>query len=285
MFRSVLVPLDGSPFSEQALPLAQLIGRGAGARLHLGHVHVPDSHTNGRGREQKEEYLTQVVQRLTAEGIDADQTLLAGTVLKAIEEWAQQVAPDLIVMATHGRSGLERLRRGSVAEGLVSRGIAPMLLLHADAGDEPPVVKALDHVVVALDQSSFAQSILDPLASFGKAAGVSSYTLVHVVDGKGTGRAGWTPLAAVQARAMEHLDPVRARLQEPDVDIDVQVVMASDPSEGILGVAEKVGADLIAMTTHGTTGIRSTLLGSVAAHVLRDWYGPLLLQRPGAAPE
>lgn len=282
MFRSVLVPLDGSPFSEQALPLAQLVGRGAGARLHLGHVHVPDSGSNGDAREQKEQYLTQVVERLTAEGIDADQALLDGKVFKAIEEWAQRVAPDLIVMATHGRSGLERLRRGSVAEGLVSSGIAPMLLLHADAGDKPQAVKALGHAVVALDQSSFAQSILDPLASFGKATGVTRYTLVHVADGKGTGRAGWTPLAAVQARAMEQLDPVRARLQEPDVEIDVQVVIASDPAEGILGVAEKLGADLIAMTTHGTTGLRSTLLGSVAAHVLHDWHGPLLLQRPGA---
>ena len=63
-------------------------------------------------------------------------------------------------------------------------------------------------------------------------------------------------------------------------DVDVQVIMASDPSEGILGVAEETGADLIAMTTHGMTGARPALFGSVAASVLRRWSGPLLVQRP-----
>jgi nucleotide-binding universal stress UspA family protein len=65
--------------------------------------------------------------------------------------------------------------------------------------------------------------------------------------------------------------------------VDVQVVMASDPSEGIVGVADKVGADIIAMTTHGMTGVRTTLLVSVASKVLHDWHGPLLLHRPGVA--
>jgi nucleotide-binding universal stress UspA family protein len=64
------------------------------------------------------------------------------------------------------------------------------------------------------------------------------------------------------------------------VNVDVQVVMASDPSQGILGVADKVGADVIAMTTHGMTGVRPTLLGSVAAKVLHEWHGPLLIHRP-----
>ena len=100
----------------------------------------------------------------------------------------------------------------------------------------------------------------------------------------GAGRAGWTPLAAVQARANEQLDPIRERLKGPGVEVDVQVVMAADPSEGILGVAEKVGADVIAMTTHGMTGVRPTLLGSVATKVLHAWHGPLLLHRPGMTP-
>ena len=279
MFRSVLVPLDGSPFSEQVLPLAQMVGRVAGTRLHIGHVHVP----GGKGREQDERYLADIVARLKDAGVEADQTLLDGKVSGAIEEWANKVKPDVIAMATHGRAGLERLRLGSVAEVLVSRGIAPMLLLHPSHDGTSTAPEALKHVVVALDHSAFAQSILDPTASLGKAAGVSSYTLVHVAENKGAGRAGWTPLAAVQLRANEQLDPIRERLKGPGVEVDVQVVMASDPSEGILGVADKVGADIIAMTTHGMTGVRPTLLGSVASKVLHDWHGPLLLHRPGVA--
>jgi nucleotide-binding universal stress UspA family protein len=274
MFRSVLVPLDGSPFSEQVLPLAKMVGRVKGTRLHLGHVH------EGAGREQKDSYLTDIVGKLRDAGVEADYKLLEGKVGKAIEDWAKEVGPDLIVMATHGRAGLERLRLGSVAEALVSRGLAPMLLLHPSKGASH-APDDLDHVVVPMDASSFAQSILDPLASFGAAAGVSKYTLVHVAENKGAGRAGWTPLAAVQARAAEQLDPIRERLKGPNVEVDVQVVMAADPSEGILGIAEKVGADVIAMTTHGMTGVRPTLLGSTASKVLQEWHGPLLLHRPG----
>jgi nucleotide-binding universal stress UspA family protein len=274
MFRSVLVPLDGSPFSEQALPLAQMVGRVKGTSLHLGHV------LDGQAKAEKERYLSDVVARLSDAGMDVDLKLLEGKVGPAIEEWAKSVGPDLIVMATHGRTGLERLRLGSVAEVLVSRGLAPMLLLHPTPDGEPALPETLDHVVVALDQSPFAHTILEPLASFGQAAGVTHYTLVHVAENKGAGRAGWTPLAAVQARALEQLDPVRERLQGPNVNVDVQVVMASDPSQGILGVADKVGADVIAMTTHGMTGVRPTLLGSVAAKVLHEWHGPLLIHRP-----
>jgi nucleotide-binding universal stress UspA family protein len=188
-------------------------------------------------------------------------------------------------MATHGRAGLERLRLGSVAESLVSRGRTPMLLLHPGEGT---ALRSLEKVVVALDGSMFAQTILDPLRSVGLAAGVKSYTLLHVADGKGVGKAGWTPSTTRQSRAEEQLDGLRAHLEGTNAHVEVRIVTASDPSDGILEVAEKEGAGLIAMTTHGMTGVRPTLLGSVAAKVLHSWEGPLLLRRPAedaVAPE
>jgi nucleotide-binding universal stress UspA family protein len=270
MFHSVLVPLDGSPFAEQALPLAQMVGRSSDNPLHL--VCVDD----GGGHDG---YLADVADRLMKDGVRADYSVIQGKVVDAIEAHAIQIEADLIVMATHGRSGFERLRLGSVAEGLVTRGVAPMLLYHPseDGGSVP---EALARVVVALDHSAFAQSVLDPLEALGKAVGTSSYTLVHVAEDKAVGRAGWTPLSTVQARAMERVAPIRERLGGDEVEVDVQVVMASEPSEGILGVAEEVGADLIALTTHGMTGLRPTLVGSVAAQILRNWNGVLLLRRP-----
>jgi nucleotide-binding universal stress UspA family protein len=273
MFRSVLVPLDGTPLSEQAMQLAEMVGRAAGTRLHLVSVEEPGADAADRGS-----YLTDIVQRLQGADIEADYVLLEGKVVEAIEGRAKQVDADLIVMVTHGRSGLERLRFGSVAEGLVTRGIAPMLLYHPGPNGGSSVPKAIDHVVVALDQSAYAQSILDPLERFGKAVGVSSYTLVHVADGKGAGKAGWVPLSTILTRAKERIAPIRERLG--DAEVDIQVVMAPDPSDGILGVAQETGADLIAMTTHGMTGVRPTLVGSVAAQVMRKWTGPLLVQRP-----
>lgn len=272
MFRSVLVPLDGSSFSEQALPLAEMVGRVAGTRLHLVSV-------DGDGAE-KEAYLSGIAERLGGEGVEVEHVVLGGKIVDAIEDHARQTGTDLIVMATHGRSGLERLRLGSVAEGLVTRGVAPMLLFHPGPDGPSAIPESIDRVVVALDHSPFAQSILEPVERLGKAVGVSTYTLVHVAESKGAGKAGWTPLLAVQARANERVAPIRERLGSEGAEVDIQVVMASEPSDGILGVAEQAGADLIAMTTHGMTGVRPTLVGSVAAQVLRKWHGPLLLRRP-----
>jgi nucleotide-binding universal stress UspA family protein len=273
MFRSVLIPLDGSSFSERALPLAEMVGRAEGTSLHL--VSVDD------GGGGKEEYLAGVAGRLGDAGVAADYTVLDGKIVDALESHAKQVEADLIVMTTHGRSGFERLRLGSVAEGLVTRGVAPMLLFHPETEGSTSIPDSIKRVVVALDHSPFAQSILAPVENLGRSVGVKSYTLVHVAEGKGAaGKAGWTPLAAVQARANERVGPIRDRLGAEGAEVDIQVVMASEPGDGIIGIARDQGADLIAMTTHGMTGLRPTLVGSVAADVLRKWHGLLLLRRP-----
>lgn len=277
MFRSVLVPLDGTPLSEQALPLAKMVGRAAGTRLHL--VRVADAESDPSASET---YLTDLAGRLRGERLDVGHVVLDGKVVQAIEGEARRVGADLIVMVTHGRKGVERLRFGSVAEGLVSRAIAPMLLYHPGANGDFHPPASIDRVVVALDQSAQALAILEPLQTLGKAVGVSSYTLVHVADGKGVGKPGWAPVSTILTRAQERIAPIRERLGNAAVDI--QVVMASDPGSGILGVAESTGADLIAMTTHGMTGVRPTLVGSVAAQVMRGWNGALLVQRPGSSP-
>ena len=140
---------------------------------------------------------------------------------------------------------------------------------------------SIKHVVVALDHSPFAQSILEPVQKLGRSAGVSGYTLVHVAESKGVGKAGWTPLAAVQARANERVGPIRDQLGAEGAEVDIQVVMASEPGDGIIGIAREHDADLIAMTTHGMTGLRPTLVGSTAADVLHKWHGLLLIRRPG----
>lgn len=269
MFQSVLVPLDGTAFSERSLPLARMVAGEPGTRLHLVSVN----------RDSDDDYLTRIADALRRQSIDVDQGTVGGEVVEALEEYAKTVGADLIVMATHGRSGLERLRLGSVAEGLVTRGVAPVLLFHAGPLDSAETRGAIDRVVIALDRTADSQTILDPVETLGEAAGVSSYTIVHVANENRVGKAGWTPSSVIQARAREDLTPVLERLGADGAQVDVHVVAASDPSEGILRVAREVDADLIALTTHGMTGLRPTLTGSVASHVLHKWHGSLLLRR------
>lgn len=268
MFQSVLVPLDGTTFSERSLPLARMVAGEPATRLHL--VSVNGDHDG---------YLTRIADGLRLQSIAVDQATLGGDIVEALEDHARRVGADLIVMATHGRSGLERLRLGSVAEGLVTRGVAPVLLFHAGSEDSAESGAGIDRVVIALDRTAYSQMILDPVETLGKAAGVSHYTIVHVADGTRVGKAGWTPSSVVQARTSEYLAPVRERLGADGAQVDVHVVTASDPSDGILRVAREVEADLIALATHGMTGLRPTLTGSVASQVLHKWHGSLLLRR------
>src|SRR5262245_7311372 len=143
MYRSILVPLDGSNFGEHALPLAASIARRAGARLTLAHVHEPITTLYGEGamllsddldvhaRTQKRAYLERVIARL---GRAAPPTfgslLLEGGVIEAIQEQVVKDAVDLVVMTTHGRGPLGRFWLGSVADKLLRQLDVPLLLVH-----------------------------------------------------------------------------------------------------------------------------------------------------------
>ena len=135
MFRSLLVPLDGSHFSEQSIPTAAAIAGECGAALYLVHVHVPYVPHDltlapefepagielGPGdeqhRTQEREYLERLGQGVSGvvEG-GVTTRLLDGPVCDALENFADKADADLIVIASHGRSGLERAVFGSVAE-------------------------------------------------------------------------------------------------------------------------------------------------------------------------
>lgn len=109
MIRSLLVPLDGSPFAEQALPLAVALARQAGAAIHLARVHVPVDLA-----------LPEGVVRLAGEtGLAVTAALLEGRVADALEEKAKAASVDLMVLTTHGRGPLGRFWLGSVADTLV----------------------------------------------------------------------------------------------------------------------------------------------------------------------
>src|SRR5258708_3466789 len=131
MFRSILVPLDGSPFAEHALPVAAGLARRAGAGLHLAEVFSPvilgddlaiGTDINLRHREEEQTYLSSVVHRLRkATGTVAAAKLLDGGVAEALQEHALALKADLVVMTTHGRGPLSKFWPGSVSHQMVQR--------------------------------------------------------------------------------------------------------------------------------------------------------------------
>src|SRR5690606_22526567 len=169
MIKTVLVPLDGSRFSEQAVPLGLAVARAANAELRFAHVHFPlafeglpyaeqDQRWDIQAREQELEYLDEVAERVRGAGHDRVAVeLLDGDVVPALLGHARAVGADLVVLSSHGRGGVERAWLGSVADGLVRRSHLPVLLVRPETEEgEPPDLErlpALRHILVPLDGS------------------------------------------------------------------------------------------------------------------------------------
>lgn len=302
MLKSLLVPLDGSEFSERALPLACRLARTTGASLHLAHVHKahPPEHFlsstqfhyegldlgeyDAHHRDEERAYLEELTTHLE-ESTHADARLLEGPVAEGIAAYADEVDADLLLVVTHGRAGIRRLWLGSVADALVRSTHLPLLLLHPAPGSEvPQEVSWVDHILVPLDGSDLAAAILAPVREMARATG-ARVTLLHIVSSSaviGTHILPMMPsdtLAAVE-RATAYLEKVVADLGEDGIEAEPLVVAHEVPAAAIQAVAAERGADLVAMATHGYGGLKRALLGSVASTVLAKSPLPLLLKRP-----
>ena len=139
MFKKILVPLDGSSFAEEALPHARELAECGGAEIILARVDEPYEPPPGIFvpataipevvRLSAGEYLEQLVSRLKLAGFKVESVVLDGKVADALLKYAREEGVDLIVMSTHGRTGISRLLMGSVAEQIVHGARCPVLLI------------------------------------------------------------------------------------------------------------------------------------------------------------
>ena len=302
MFQSLLVLLDGSHFSERSLPLAEALARASGGTVHLVHVHVPHTpdhflshtqfHYEGLDLEQYEarhlreetEYLEGVKARLDP-AVAVQTALLEGQVAEVVAAHAVQVGADLVLITTHGHTGVSRMWLGSVADALIRLTHLPLLVIHPAKGEHVPAdVVGFRHIMVALDGSELSTRILRPAAALAEASG-AVVTLVHVVGsaaGLGTGAPPLLPGATGKAseRAREYLESQAAGLRERGLTVHVHVEAHESPGRALAAIADKLEANAIALATHGYGGLKRALLGSVADKVLRSSSLPLLVQRP-----
>ncbi len=303
MYRSILVPLDGSSFGEHALPLAAGIARRAGAKLSLVHVHKRDVEPElptltpyqfegltARGLERRTsaeegEYLAEISQRLSARAPLALTTaMLGGTVPLALERFVRDGDGDLLVMTTHGRGPLGRLWLGSVADTLVRRAGKPVLLIHAVEG-EPAALEVeplIERVLVALDGSSLAEQVLSHAADLARLLGATLDLFSVVTPAMVAGGAfGLQPGAAAGetvAGAQAYLK--RLATMVSGLTVETHATTAADPAAAICAAAALRDAGLLALATHGRSGMSRLVAGSVAERVVHNTFLPVLLLRP-----
>jgi nucleotide-binding universal stress UspA family protein len=305
MMQSLLVPLDGSTYSEQSLPLATELARATGATVHLAHVHVlqaPESFLSNtqyrfegldldvyeaRYQEKERAYLVGVAERVEgAAHAPVDTTVLEGSITDTLESYADEVRADMILIATHGREGMRRLFGGSVADALIRHTTLPVLLVHpSESQPAAELVPAFRHMLVPLDGSETGATILPTVKDMAHGTG-ARVTLLNVVPNKVVAGSLLFPVSPEDvSKALEnaraYLHQVADELEREGLHVDVRVEKHESPDRAIVEVANELDVDLVALATHGYGGIRRALLGSVADKVLRRTPLPILVRREG----
>lgn len=298
MLRSILVPLDGSDFAEHALPTAISLGR-RGATVHLVRVHHRSERSttklaelDGLMRTMELRYLEQLHERVAACGVTATFSVVDDPVVPSLSGAAAKQDAELIVMTTHGRTGLSRAWIGSVADQLMRRSTVPVLMVRST--DEPanlPAGRELGRMLVPLDGSAQAELILEHAARLAETLG-ARITLLSIIGPIIIPMHPYAYIAVPLAldrellqeqttHADEYLHAVaeRLRFRHPALEVHREVQVAEHAAAGILERAHSSAFDLVAMTTRGRS-ISRLLVGSVADKVMRGTTLPLLLYSP-----
>jgi nucleotide-binding universal stress UspA family protein len=297
----ILVPLDGSSLAEQALSYAVTLARGLPAELDLlraiwilpDFLQIMDDYTvklneiMAQLEAEANDYLAALVEQLTDIGLDARHTVQRGPAAETILDYAGQTDINQIVMATHGYSGIKRWTHGSVAERVLQTARVPLLLVRAREQDligdwQQPT--ACERILVPLDGSPVAEQILPTVTKVAHALGAEIVLFqVPIAYISGWMMGEWyLPVQSVPGTAEEgaraYLSTVAGRLEEQRLDV-VTATSLGPVANCIVEYAEVNQIDLIAMCTHGRTGLARWALGSVADRVLRAGSTPILLVR------
>lgn len=275
MIKRIMVPTDGSPDSEQAVQIAEQIARAQGAEVVLVQI-VPypfvfDQYSSisadvyqeilDAAEDEVQANLGRVKAQLEDHGVRATTMQLHGNAAACLLDSEREQNVDLVVMATHGRSGFTRFALGSVADRLVREGTKPVLIARA-MSLEPSLATAL----LMLDGSGVAE---EAVAMIEALAGrpIKKVKLFRAVDDPVDRRAAAT-----------YLEGVSLRLAASGLETGIAVEVG-DPTMLVRRAAQ--GMDLVVLCTHGRSGFDRFRHGSVADRVVRETEKPVLLIRAG----
>jgi len=294
---TILIPLDGSELAERALKVAQRLGQQSERTLCLLRVVPPEtvaisdlpvysaytvSATRPTFELQAEAtaYLREIQKTLPA-GINSEIALGEGEVASAILAAARDHHADLIVMSSHGYSGVTRWVLGSVAEQVVRHAPCPVLVIRHDA--------QLQRMLIPLDGSFASEQVLRPALDVAACLGCevvlvqaiqpTDHALFDQLEGHEHGL-GLRVEGESHERAVAYLRQL-ATLYAKTHALNIQCVVLHEPAaEGILHFAETHPIDLIAMATHGRSGLQKWVYGSVTEQVLHGALCSMLVMRP-----
>ena len=287
MYQTFLVPLDGSKLAERAVPVAAQLAAATKARIVLLQaigLHIAEART----------YLGDIAIGLRNRGLHVDTVVAPEPAAEAIVAYIGAHPVDMVIMSTHGRSGLGRVVFGSVAEAVLTHSHAPILLLRAakDVPDFAPTTHP--RILLPLDGSHFAEAALPYAAALTKALDgtlVLTEVCLEPVDmsiWNANTKQLLNDIERIHQRERRHAEGYLAHLQAQFEAEGLKVetcVCRGAPGDRVRQQCDQLGANLVVMATHGRGGLTRAILGSVALDVLHHGHLPMLLVRPTAVTQ
>lgn len=301
--KTILVPLDFSPASMGALDDAVSLAKQFQAAIHLVHVHPPDEAASLSEAAHLLLQSAEAIERLNEElaGIHRKRVepfcpenchVRSGRPYEKILRLAGEISADLIVLSTRGHSGLKHLLLGSTAERVVRSAPCPVLV----ARKSKPNSKSASNtftvrtILVPVDFSECSIAGVKYAAFLAKKLH-ATLRLFHVmypcVDYVFVDRAGVRIselVEAVQKAAREEMDALKQIDFLRDVSVQT-AIRPGRPIDEICSAADEPNVDLIVTSTHGRTGFKHAVMGSVAEHVVRYAERPVLVVPSRSQPE
>ncbi|MDA0264815.1 MAG: universal stress protein [Chloroflexi bacterium] len=292
MYQRILVPLDGSRLSEQVLPWTRALGRAFGSRIEL--LRIVPGHLQGRQEPggglnlhtQALEYLNRMKASLGNLDVSVSCLVEEHGPAACISREARKEPDTLVAISTHGRMGIGRWVMGSVMDQVLRTSGKPMLVVrpgpghgprHGTEGNNAPEAEvAIKSIIMPLDGSSVSENQISPhVVALAKNLDLEVVLLM-------------VPYEHEQAASQNYLEKVNERLSSQGVSSVRELVRKGRPGDAIVAVAQETEASMVAITTHGRSGVRrlirrdgeALMWGSIADRVVRHCERPVLMVRP-----
>jgi nucleotide-binding universal stress UspA family protein len=312
MYQRILVPLDGSHLAEQVLAWVEILAKGMQSRVELLRIYEPIPPETGdilQGiypydivlglREQAQEYLEGITAPLRKNGLPVSAIVQEGSPARCIIREAEREPNTLIAMTTHGWTGSSRWLLGSVTDKVLHATTTPLLVVRAYDQENPPEAVKLQTLIIPLDGSALAEQILPHAVSLAQAMKLK-VLLVRVTPSLGEYHRylEYYPLDSSShiysgmyeefsreedARAMQYLHEVKEKLNQQGISSVEERLLKGSAADAIADLARQTPYSLIAMTTHGRSGVGRWLLGSVAERLVCQSRDLVLLVRAAAS--
>jgi nucleotide-binding universal stress UspA family protein len=283
MYEKILVPLDGSELAEQAMPYVERLAKRLKSEVILITVCLPSDPLE----RALTEYVERRAEKIQSLGVKTRSLCIEGEPATSIINFAEKNKVGLIVISTHGHAGISHWPLGSISSKVVQRSNIPVFLVRSSQPGKAPTENKLEKILVTLDGSRFSEAIIPYAEKLAKSMN-SEVTLLRVIE-----PAKLPQLAAYRDRekyekefmvklereAKRYLAKKKTALAGKGVKVN-SVLLEGKPTETILQYTEKKQVNLIALTTHGFSGITKWAYGSVASKIIEGSPKPVLLVRP-----